>query len=398
MKKRILILGASRYYIRSIISAKELGCEVIVIDRNPLSEGFKYADNYEVVDITDIEGAIKVAKKYAVDGVIAINDFGVRTASAIASELGLVGISSEVAQRVTNKALMRQKWWQDRVPSPRFRVVRTLDEALGALDELNTYPLILKPADSRGGASRGVLQINSKGELPIALEFAQQFYEDKSVVIEEFIEGSEHSVEMIIYKGGAYILAISDKIKTPLPYRVDKSVIYPANLPADKMAEVRRVAIMAVKSLGIDIGAAHVEICVTKDGPVLFELGARCGGGGIPDPIVPFLTGIEMFKETVRIAIGEKPHNLNPLYTKGCVYRFIIPKPGRVRKIIGLDKVKQWPGILDCEVFVKAGDEVPSVKIGRDRSGFIIAGGSNREEAIELADKAESYIRFEYED
>jgi len=398
MKKRILILGASRYYIRSIISARELGCEVTVTDRNPLSDGFKYADSYEVVDITDIEGSIEVARKYAIDGVVAINDFGVRTAAAIANELGLVGITPEAAQRATSKAFMRQKWWEDGVPSPRFMVVKTLDEAQVALEELNTFPLILKPADSRGGASRGVSRINSEDELPAALEFAQQFYEDKSVVIEEFLTGSEHSMETITYEGQTQLLAISDKVKTPLPYRVDKSVIYPTTLSAKEISDVHEVATKAVKSLGIDIGASHIEMCVTKDGPMLFELGARCGGGGTPDPIVPFLTGIEMFKETVRIAIGEEPHNLYPLYTKGCVYRFIIPKPGKVKKVVGLDEVKQWPGILDCEVFVKAGDEVRPVRVGGDRSGFVIAAGDNREEAIELADKAESYIRFEYED
>jgi len=204
-------------------------------------------------------------------------------------------------------------------------------------------------------------------------------------------------METITYEGQTHLLAISDKVKTPLPYRVDKSVIYPTILSAKEISDVHKVATKAVKSLGIDIGASHIEMCVTKDGPMLFELGARCGGGGTPDPIVPFLTGIEMFKETVRIAIGEKPHNLEPLYTKGCVYRFVTPKPGKVKEITGLDEVKQWPGILDCEVFVKAGDEVRSVRVGGDRSGFVIAGGDNREEAIELADKAESYIRFEYE-
>ena len=399
MKKRILILGASRYNIRSIISAKEMGCEVIVTDRNPLSEGFKYADSYEVVDITDIEGSIEVAKKYAIDGVIAINDFGVRTAAAIADELDLVGITTEAAQRATNKALMRQKWWEDDVPSPRFKVAKTLDEAFHALAELNTFPLILKPAD-RGSASRGVSRIDRKADLQSAFQFAQQFinFDDKRVVIEEFLTGSEHSMETITYEGQTYLLAISDKVKTPLPYRVDKSVIYPTNLPADKVVDVHRVATRAVKSLGIDFAAAHIEMCVTKDGPMLFELGARCGGGGTPDPIVPFLTGVEMFKEAVRIAIGEKPRNLEPLYTKGCVYRFITPKPGKVKNIVGLDEIKQWQGILDCEVFVKAGDEVCPVRVGGDRSGFIIAGSDNRKEAIELADKAESYIRFEYED
>ncbi|MEM2991133.1 MAG: hypothetical protein QXQ02_08130, partial [Halobacteria archaeon] len=185
--------------------------------------------------------------------------------------------------------------------------------------------------------------------------------------------------------------------KVPFPYRVDKSVTYPTNLSPDKLESVCEIAKRAVESLGINIGAVHAELCVTDRGPVLFELGARCGGGGTPDPIVPFLTGVEMFKEIVRIAVGERPRNLKPLYTKGCVYRFITPQPGKIKKIDGLDEVKKWPGVLDCEVFVKAGDYINPVRTGNDRSGFIIAGADNREDAISLADRAEAHIKFEYE-
>ncbi|MDY6901634.1 MAG: hypothetical protein SWZ49_26675, partial [Cyanobacteriota bacterium] len=63
MKKRIMLLGASRYYIRSIIAARELGCEVIVVDRNDNADGFRFADHYEVVDISDIQACSRVAKK-----------------------------------------------------------------------------------------------------------------------------------------------------------------------------------------------------------------------------------------------------------------------------------------------------------------------------------------------
>ena len=116
-KKKIMILGASRYYIRSIIAAREMGCEVFVTDRNPRAEGFRYADFYEAVDIGNIEDSIKTAQKYKVDGVVAVNDFGVQTAAAIAANLGLPGIGTEVAKYATSKAWMRKIWKISGVPS-----------------------------------------------------------------------------------------------------------------------------------------------------------------------------------------------------------------------------------------------------------------------------------------
>jgi biotin carboxylase len=396
MKKRVMIMGASRYYVRLILAAQELGCEVLATDRNPEAEGFRVADLCEAVDITDIEGSVAAARKHSVDGVVAVNDFGVRTAAAVAHELGLPGISPEVAEYATSKVWMRRRWEGAGVPSARFRVVQTLDEASAAVEELGTWPLILKPADSRGGGSRGVSRIDNGDQLARALAFAQSFYEDKAVIVEEFLEGIEHSAETLTYGGETYVLAVSDKVKTPPPYRVDKSVIYPSVFGGSELRKIHDVAKAAVRAMGITLGAAHIEMCTTRDGPRLFEIGARCGGGGTPDPIVPFVTGVEVFKEVVRIALGERPCNLTPLYTKGCVYRFLTPQPGVVGRIRGLEEVRGWENILDCEVLVKEGGRVRSVRTGGDRAGFIIAGGETRKEAIALADKAESHISFEY--
>ena len=391
-----MILGASRYYARSILAAKELGFETVVTDRTPNADGFRHADYHEVVDVTDISGSIEVARKYGIDGILALNDFGVPTAAVVAKTLGLAGINPEVAKYATSKVWMRKKWEEAGIPSAKFRVAKTLNEAYAAVEELNVWPLVLKPTDSRGGASRGVSKVDEWGQLEWAFAFAQSFYEDKSVIIEEYLEGVEHSIEMLTYEGKMYVLAVSDKVKTPPPYRVDKSVIYPTIFTGAELKRIHAWAEEAVRAIGIDTGAAHVEMCTTKDGPRLFELGARCGGGGIPDPIVPFVTGIEMLKESVRIAVGEKPGNLAPLYTRGCVYRFITPHPGRVRRVTGLDEVRAWKHILDSEVLVKEGGEIRPVRIGPDRAGFIIAGGETRREAIDLADRAEASICFEY--
>ena len=393
-KSLVMILGASRYYVRYIEAARQLGCAVLVTDRNPKAEGFLYADRHEAVDITDINGSIEVAKRHRINGVIAVNDFGVRTAAAIADALHLPGIDLQVAEYATSKAWMRTLWAKAGVPSANFRVVRTPEEAHRAADELDQWPLIVKPSDSRGGGSRGVSKVNHKGELCAALAFAQGFYADKAVLVEEFLDGTEHSLETVTYEGQTTVLACSDKVKTPAPYRVDQSVIYPSLYAGADLGRIHEAARSAVRALGISFGAAHVELCMTRNGPRLFELGARCGGGGTPDPIVPWVTGVEMVKEVIRLALGEKPQRLTPRHERGCVYRFLMPKPGHVEEVRGLDNVKTWPNILDAEVLAKPGNEIRPVKTGSDRAGFLIAGGATRQEAIALADRAENAITF----
>lgn len=397
MKKRVMILGASRYYLHPVMIAKSLGHEVVLIDKNPNSYAFRLANYSEGVDVADSDGALEVARKYKIDAIIPMNDFSVLTASYVARELGLVGNSLESALLATNKAKMKNRWLESGVPTARFVTASTLEEAYAVVDDFGCWPLIFKPADSRGGGSRGVSKVENQGQVGEAFRFAQSFFQDPTVIIEEFVDGIEHSVEMIVYKGQPFVLAVSDKEKTPPPHRVDKSVLYPTIFTGDELKNIEDNAIAAIKALGIEYGGVQVEMCTTRKGSRIFEIGARCGGGGTPDPITTFVSGVPMFEEVVRIALGDPPKRTVPIHSRGCVYRFLTPKPGRIKGVHGIDEVKKWDNVLDCDSIVRAGDAIRPVKTGLDRAGFVITGAETRDEAKNLADQAEEAITYLYD-
>jgi len=393
------VLGAAQHQAFTLAAIREMGCRVVAIDRNPLAGARELADVFEAVDVTDVEGAIEVARRHAANAVVPLSDYGVQTAAAVASALGLPGLPPEVARNATSKARMRQMWEEAGVPSVRFRVVDDFEGAMNAARELGSWPLIFKPADSRGGGSRGISKVGGPGEVARALEFAQSFYPDQTVVVEEFIEGVEHSLELVAEPDGRFtVLAISDKEKTQPPYRVDKSVIYPTVFRGAKRDRIAEVAIHATRALGIEIGAVHVELCTTENGPRLFELGARFGGGHTPHPIVSFLTGVNEIAAVTHLLLGEDPGPIAPRHEAGCVYRFLTPPPGVLESIRGVEDVRRWEGVLDCGVWVGPGSEVQPVRTGGNRAGYVVAGGLDRATAIELADRAESAIEFRYAD
>ncbi|MGE5343218.1 MAG: ATP-grasp domain-containing protein [Candidatus Omnitrophota bacterium] len=395
-RKKILILGASRYYLRSIEAAQRLGYHTIVIDRVDQSPGFRAAHEHAVIDITDYRQTLAFAREKRIDGIAALNDYGVVTAAFVAENMGLVGLSTDQAKIATNKALMREKWEERQQPNPRFRVVHSLDDCVAACRHIG-FPVILKPAYSAGG-SRGVTTIHHESEIEAGYAFATSFFADRTVLVEELLVGFEHSAEVIVYQGKGHVLAISDKIKTPYPARVDKSVIYPTLFEGDHLRKIESVVRGAVEAVGIQNGCAHVECCTLPSGEVkLFEFGARPGGGGTPDPIVPFVTGINEIEQYLSVCAGDAPSALIPLSRQGCSYQFITPAPGRIRRIEGREDVGKMPGILDVELFVHEHDEVKPVRVGSDRSGFIIAGGQTREDAYRLGCLAESTIRFYYD-
>ena len=392
-----MILGASRYYARSIRKARAIGYRVIAVDRDANAEGFKDADQHAAVDIIDRDGVLRVARDAGIDAIVPLNDFGVETAAHVADHLGLIGIMPAAAARATRKTLMRAAWDEAGLPQARWRTATTVAEALAGADAIDRWPLIVKPADSHGGASRGVSVAADRAALREAVAFAQSAYSDPEIIIEEWLDGIEHSVETITWRGETHVLAVSDKVKTPLPYRVDKSVDYPTALSGSALSELHELVKTSVRALGITVGAAHVEACTTAAGPKLFELGARCGGGGTPDPIVPQVSGIDMLGEVVRVHAGDAPLNLMPTAEHGCSYRFLTPAPGRLRAVAGVEEVARWQGVLDCAVTVTPGQEIRRVRVGADRAGFVIAAGPSRADAVALADRAEQTIRFDIE-
>ena len=394
--KKIIVLGASRYYSKSIESARKAGYYIIALDKNPDSAGFLVADEGIACDIIDREQVLNIAVKNKVSGIVPVNDVGVPVASYVSSKLGLPGISSETVLWCTHKDAMRKRWIEMDVPCPKLFIADKKEDIFEGVRYLG-YPCVLKPAHGLGGASRGVIVVQNEFELENAIEFALKFYDDKTTLIESFIEAEfEHSAEVLVYNGVAHVIAISDKVKTELPYRVDKCVLYPTAVNGSKLDQLKEVIKKSVLALNIHNAAAHVELATTKNGPVLFELGARCGGGGTPEPIVHFSTGVNEFVELVRIMAGDKPVHLEPSSSFGCNYHFITPKPGKIKHISGLDKVKQLDGILDFEFFKNEGDEIPEVKIGLERSGFIICTGKTQKDALELGKYAESLIDITY--
>lgn len=396
----IVVLGASRHYRASIRSLRKLGAKVVCFDRNPKSEGFADADAGYIIDISDAEAVSGKCKELKATAVIPVNDVGVVTAALVSDELGLPGLSVDVASRSTNKALMRRIWLESGVPCPKVREIYSREDLTGAIQDVG-LPVILKPASTVGGASRGVVVVSNLDDVDTAADFAFRFAPNNHVLVEQFIEAdSEHSVEILIRHGKAQVLAVGDKLKSALPYRVDKAITYPSSVAKDTLEVIKSVAVNAARTIGIDNGAAHVELAMVAGSPVLFELGARPGGGATAGIILPYLTGIDYFLEYAR-ALSDLDGPQTELHfehkNSACVYLFLTPDPGVVSSICPPATLSGNHDVLDWEVFLEAGSEINPVRTGLDRAGFIVAVGESPHAALSRALELEKDFQIVYE-
>jgi biotin carboxylase len=396
--KRILILGGGRYNVPSILAAREAGFVTFVADKNPHAPGLGAADHALPIDLNDCESLTQsVTERGGVDGVVSMAEVGVRAAANISARLGLPSISEDVAANATSKAAMRRNWQRLGKYSTGFEVVATKDEALHAVDKLKRFPLIFKPDRSFGG-SRGVTRVERAEDVAGAFHAAQVGgLANSDVVIEHCVEGSEHSAEVLIWNGKTSVLCIGQKIKSLRPYRVDVSVQYPAQLTPAQESAVADMCNRAVAALGLTQGAAHVEFGYTDDGPVLFELGARCGGGHTPQ-IAHHVSGVNEFVEACRMACGLPPVQLSPTSHRGADYRFLVFPPGVAQRIDIPAIVLADDSVLDAGVTVQPGDEICPLRSTSERAGFLVALGETLEEAVARADRGCREIQIRYAD
>ena len=396
--KRILILGGGRYNVASILAAREAGFVTLVADRNAHAPGLEVADIALPIDLNDRESLIaRVKQGGGIDGVVSMAEVGVRAAAHISARLGLPSISEEAAANATSKASMRKLWQSIPQYSTEFAIVGSQDEAGAAGRTLGSFPLILKPDRSLGG-SRGVTMIRSLLEVASAFANAKAGgLPNSGVVIERCVEGTEHSAEVLIWKGRTSVLCIGQKVKSAPPYRVDISVQYPAPLTMAQRDKVAQMCDLAIKALGLTQGVAHVEFCYTKSGPVLFELGARCGGGHTPQ-IAHHVSGVNEFVEACRMACGIAPTQFTPLHNRGADYRFLVFDPGVVRSVDIPHSLMASDCILDAGVTIQAGQTISPLHSTSDRAGFLVATGATLEEAVTCADRGCREISLRYDD
>lgn len=382
--KKIMILGASILQLPAIRKAKEMGLTVIAVDIDEDAVGFKEADICLLISTIDTEKVLEAAKKYEIDGIMTLaSDMPMRTIAEVSQKLHLPGIDEKTALKATDKVEMRKALKASNVPIPQFYYCNKLDDYKIIVNNFK-QKYIVKPSDNSG--SRGIYLVESQEESEKAFYYSRKNSRSGIVLVEEYMEGPEVSAEALTIDGETSVIAITDKITTGPPNFVEIGHTQPSHLSKDIQKKIEEISIWAIQAIGIKNGPSHIEIKITKEGPKVVELGARLGGDNIATHLVPLSTGVDMVKATIEIALNKKT-TIKQRWQRYAAIRYFHSKPGKLKKILGLNETKQLKEVYEVIVTKEKGEMITSIHNSADRLGYFILCTENIDSINQISKK-----------
>ena len=373
-KKAVLIFGVGPLQQSIINRAKKMGLYTVGIDpcEDAICRGD--VDAFEVVGGQDYEGTCAVVDKYGIDAIVtAATDKPLVMMARIAEKYGFPFYSVETAQWSTDKFQMKQRFLEGGVPCAKGRLVKSIEETADLV-----YPVIVKPRDNSG--SRGVKICRNADDLQSAIDEALPYSHLDTVLVEEYIEGQEYSIEGLHHAGKSEVLQFTEKTTTEFPYNVELAHKQPANLTEEQKDAIRNVIAKIGECMHFDNCPSHTELKINERGMFVIETSPRLGGGNITSHLVPLSTGINMEDQLLRIAVGDKVDTQTGRKEMSSGVRFLDFGEGIVKHIsLQIEQVVSWENVIAFECDVKEGDHLHAFKTGLDRYGQFICQADTRD-------------------
>ena len=398
MRDAIIVVGGGLLTCPLIESALAMDLDVIVFDADPSAPGMARATHGEIVSTRDPDGAAErarlLARQWPIRGVTTAGADVEVSVAAIAEVLALPGHRLETARRCHHKALTREILADAQIPGPAFAEIRQHEEAAAAAQSVG-FPLMVKPIDECG--SRGVVRVADSDALApaVAKAFA---YSPGSVLLEEYVAGTTHTVEWLAIDGHYELLSLIDTLHGYAPFAVELAHHNPSRLDGDAQRNLKEVARRALRAAGVVSGPAKVDFLFDPErGPMVMEMTARLSGGFHCQKTTPLARGTDNLRAALDLCLGRppRPEDLAPRFARhaSCVAHF--PKPGRVTAIRGLSETRAIPGVADVVVMTAVGELIKPYESSADRRVFVIASGADPTECDAIQALARQHLVIE---
>jgi len=334
-------------------------------------------------------------------GITTTSEFYVETVAHLTTYYGLAGNTAKAIQSCRNKAQTRRLLEAAQIRQPNFAVVCSISELNSAFTRIG-FPCVVKPADDTGSSEVRICQTREEVEAQVTRILAISTNvrgQDtaQTVLIEEFLDVPEFSVEMFSWQGETTCVGITQKYLTGLPYFIEYRHIFPANLSQHIAEEIQATVKRTLDVVGITHGATHTEVKLTPQGAAIIEINARLAGGMIPE-LIRYATGINLLEQQLKSAVGLSP-DLQFRHTSHAGIQFIVAHTeGTLKDVRGIEAIQQEiEGIERVTITTPLGNRVALPRSAYDRLGYIVTRADTYEEAVLRLNKALAKLKISIE-
>ncbi|WNF30744.1 ATP-grasp domain-containing protein [Streptomyces sp. C11-1] len=411
--KRLAIVESMLHdaFYSGIHRARDFGCEIWLLvqgeewytgGRRPLSEHpLGRVDRVLHVDTHDWRAVLEALTdengKALVDGILSFSDYHTEVTARAAESLGLPTQGMDAVRSANDKHLLRAALDGDPA-NVRWRLVTCADELDEAIAHVG-LPLIAKPPSE--AISYGVRKCSTAAEAEEAwreLSGVRRSLRGQPrpghVLVEEYVEGTEVSVESMTVDGNTHFFGATSK-HLHRQTMLEEAHSFPVALDPDVWEAVRSSVERALRAISYRQGPAHTEVMITGDGPRVIEVNPRLPAHMISTMVTDVCgTNPHLDAKLLALGVGHVPEGVpgrGPVGGAAVVVLFP-DESGEFVRIEGLDGAVR-PGV-SVSLHHQPGDLVAERLDNSASVGFVYARGETAEAALEEARRAAAGIRI----
>jgi hypothetical protein len=325
--------------------------------------------------------------------------------SAIISKaIGLPSISKEAAIACTDKEVMRSCFATSKMNiSPQFTTIASFQDAKLFCEKFD-YPVVIKAA----GLAKSLLVMICDNEEILKENCKQMFasinevysriapLKKPKVLIEEFIEGSVHSVEGYCDGKGNFLIIpnIVDCV-TGRDIGVDDNYHYKLSLPTKlndvQKKEAYKVCEEGMRTLGMTNSAAHIEFIMSPKGPRLIEIGAR--NGGYRSIMYKYANGLDIYSMWLQANMGTLPAYQTTKNDFCCEIDLVPVRPGKFKNISNSEKLEKLKSLRKFHINCAVGEQTGPASSGYRPSAYILLSNNEKSQLTADIDYIDKFVK-----
>ncbi|WP_333784639.1 acetyl-CoA carboxylase biotin carboxylase subunit [Thermocrinis sp.] len=402
MINKILIANRGEIAVRIIRACKELGIKTVAVysEADKESMHVKLADESicigpaeplkSYLDIPRIMASIEVSSADAVHPGYGFLSENPKFAQIVeVSKKIFIGPSSETLALIGDKIRAKEVAKKVGIPLvPGSDGPVDFQKALDIAKEIK-YPLVVKSAG--GGGGRGIRVVYDEKELreklPLAMQESKSAFGDDRVYIEKYLVNPKHIEVQVLADRYGNVIALGER-ECSIQRRYQKLVeeAPSASITEEQRKMLEEMAVEFCKAINY-VGAGTVEFLMDQEGNFYFmEMNGRIQ---VEHPVTEMITGIDIVKEQIKIAQGERL-SIKRVERQGYAIELrinaedpntFLPSPGRIDKLF----LPGGPGVrVDTHIY--CGYKIPPFY--DSLIAKLIVWGATREEAINRAKRA----------